>query len=129
MELLGEVEELALPVVMPNRIHSWHLFPIRLKLDHCVLDRAEVISEMKKAGIGTSVHWMPLHLHPYYRHQLGCDSLEYPCATSIYPELITLPLYADLTSEDIGYVCWNLKEIIARSRVTVLGANVSNGRV
>ena len=125
-ELLNEVEELVLPTVMPNRIHSWHLFPIRLKLDRCGLGRAEVIAELKKAGIGTSVHWMPLHLHPYYRQHLGCGPEDYPCASAIYPELITLPLYPELTAADIEYICWNLKEIIARSRVTVLGASVSN---
>ena len=123
LELLGDVEELVLPTVMPNRIHSWHLFPIRLRLDRCALERATVISEMKKAGIGTSVHWMPLHMHPYYRQQLGCEPFAYPRAATIYLELITLPLYPDLTDEDVEYVCCNLKEIIARSQVTAPGAN------
>lgn len=117
LELLEDVEELVLPKVMPNRIHSWHLFPVRLKLGRCGLDRAEVITELKKAGIGTSVHWMPLHLHPYYRRQLGCEPLDYPCAASLYPELISLPLYPDMTAEDVAYVCGTLKEIIAGSRV------------
>ena len=114
-ELLGDAEELVLPTVMANRIHSWHLFPIRLKLDRCQIDRAEVISEMKKAGIGASVHWMPLHMHPYYRQQLGCKPSDYPCAASIYPELISLPLYPDMTEEDVDYVCRKLREIIVRS--------------
>lgn len=127
LDLLGDVEELTLPTVMPNRIHSWHLFPVRLKLDRCELDRAETISEMKQAGIGTSVHWMPLHLHPYYRRQLGCEPSDYPCASALYPELITLPLYPDLTAEDVEYICWNLKEIISHSRTVVTGANFSNG--
>jgi dTDP-4-amino-4,6-dideoxygalactose transaminase len=125
LKLLGDVEELALPAVMPNRIHSWHLFPIRLKVNQCGLDRAAVISEMKSAGIGASVHWMPLHLHPYYRQQLGCEPADYPCAAAIYPGLISLPLYPDLTVEDVEYVCRTLKEIIARSRATVPGVTLS----
>ena len=124
-ELLGDMEELVLPAVMPNRIHSWHLYPVRVKLDHCGLDRAELISEMKKAGIGTSVHWMPLHMHPYYRQQLGCEPSDYPCAAAIYPELVTLPLYPDMTAEDVEYVCRNLRDIIARSRLTIPGAKLS----
>ena len=96
-----------------------------MKLDHGDLDRAEVIAELKKAGIGTSVHWMPLHLHPYYRQQLGCEPSDYPCAAAIYPGLITLPLYPDLTAEDVEYVCRNLKEIIARSRAAVPGMSLS----
>lgn len=126
-ELLGDVDELVLPTVMPNRIHSWHLFPVRLKLDQCGLDRAEVIAEMKKAGIGTSVHWMPLHLHPYYRQQLGCEPSDLPCATAIYPELITLPLYPDLTAEDVQYVCLSLKNILARSKPAFSGADLLAG--
>ncbi|HWY31063.1 MAG TPA: DegT/DnrJ/EryC1/StrS family aminotransferase, partial [Candidatus Acidoferrum sp.] len=123
--LLGDVEELVLPTVMPNRIHSWHLFPIRLKSDQGGLDRAEVIAELKKAGIGTSVHWMPLHMHPYYRQQLGCEPSDYPCAASIYPELITLPLYPDLTAEDVKYVCQHLKNILFRAQTSVPGRELA----
>ena len=127
LELLGDVDELILPSVMPDRIHSWHLFPVRLKLDRCDLDRAEVISELKKAGIGSSVHWMPLHLHPYYRQQPGAEASDYPCATSVYPELITLPLYPDLTAEDVLYVCRTLKDIFARYKPVFTGAKLLAG--
>lgn len=128
LELLGGVEELVLPRVMPNRIHSWHLFPVRLKFDRCPVNRAEVISEMKKAGIGASVHWMPLHLHPYYRQQLGYEPFDYPCAASVYPELISLPLYPDMTAEDVEYVCASLRKIIARSTLSVPGTSFSVAR-
>jgi dTDP-4-amino-4,6-dideoxygalactose transaminase len=123
-DLLGDVEELILSTVMPNRIHSWHLFPVRLKLDQCGLGRADVIAEMKKVGIGASVHWMPLHMHPYYRQHLGCEPSDYPCAAAIYPELITLPLYPDLTAEDVEYVCRNFKDILAHSKSAVSGASL-----
>jgi perosamine synthetase len=126
-ELLDDVGELVLPKVMANRIHSWHLFPVRLKLDRCNVDRAEVISQLKSAGVGTSVHWMPLHLHPYYREQLGCKASDYPCAAALYPELISLPLYPDMTAEDVEYVCRNLKEILARSKPAFSGASLLTG--
>ena len=106
---------------MPNRIHSWHLYCLRLKLRDSELDRAEVINRLKSAGIGTSVHWMPLHLHPYYREQLGCKPSDCPCAASIYPELISLPLYPDMKAEDVKTVCRSLKNILAQARVAVAG--------
>ena len=125
LELLGDVEELILPGVLPNRIHSWHLFPIRLKLDAGNLDRAEVISEMKKAGVGASVHWMPLHMHPYYRRQFGCKTSDCPRAAAVYPQLISLPLYPDMTAEDVEYVCNVLKKIIADRQAAVPAAKFS----
>jgi dTDP-4-amino-4,6-dideoxygalactose transaminase len=127
-ELLKDVEEVVIPTTMANRIHSWHLFSLRLKVDRCDLDRAEVLSEMKTAGIGTSVHWMPLHMHPYYRQQFGCQASDYPCAASLYPELMSLPLYPDMTAEDVAYVCRTIKEIIARSKCTVAGTGLLVGR-
>jgi dTDP-4-amino-4,6-dideoxygalactose transaminase len=120
--LLSEVDELLLPRTMPNRIHSWHLYPVRLKLKACELNRAEVIEQLKGAGIGTSVHWLPLHMHPYYRDTYGCRPADCPRAASIYPELISLPLYPDMTAEDVDYVCDCLRQIIARSRVVVSGS-------
>jgi perosamine synthetase len=123
-ELLGDVDELILPQEMPDRIHSWHLYSVRVQSAGLNVDRAEVISEMKRAGIGTSVHWLPLHLHPYYRETFGCKPLDYPFAAAIYPELMTLPLYPDLTEDEVTYVCRTLKEIIARSRVTVRRAQL-----
>jgi perosamine synthetase len=121
LALLADVDEVVLPTTMPNRIHSWHLFAVRLKLDQCDIDRAGVIEELKRAGIGTSVHWMPLHMHPYYREILGCNLSDCPRAASIYPELISLPLYPDMTVDEVEYVCGSLKKILARSRAAVSG--------
>jgi len=63
-----------------------------------------------------------LHLHPYYRDGLGYESSDCPCAASVFPELISLPLYPDLTPDEVELVCRTLKEIIARSRPKVAGA-------
>jgi dTDP-4-amino-4,6-dideoxygalactose transaminase len=123
LDRLGDMEEVILPQVMPNRIHSWHLFPVRFNSRKVHIDRAEVISQLKQAGIGTSVHWMPLHMHPYYREKFGYKHSDCPSAASIYPELISLPLYPDLTAEDVEYVCGTLREIIAQSRVVISGAD------
>lgn len=127
-DLLGGVDELILPREMPNRIHSWHLYEVRLRLDRLGVDRAEVISQMQRAGIGTSVHWMPLHLHPYYRETLRHLPWDFPRAASIYPELISLPLYPDLTVEDVTYVCDTLRDILSRSRASIPGARLEGGK-
>ena len=112
---LEEVEEIILPQVQPDRIHSWHLYVIRLKLDLLQIDRARFITELQQRGIGTSVHWLPLHMHPYYRETYGYAPQDLPMACSLYPEIITLPLYPDMSEGDVAYVCDSIKDIIARN--------------
>jgi perosamine synthetase len=114
--LLGNVEELILPGVQPGRIHSWHLYDLRLRLNKLQIDRARFITELQERGIGTSVHWMPLHMHPYYRDTYGYRPQDLPVAAGLYPELVTLPLYPDMTDTEARYVCDAIKEIIASNR-------------
>jgi perosamine synthetase len=71
LEQFAEMDEIELPEEDSNRINAWHLFPIRLRLDKLKIDRNGFIEELKQAGIGCSVHWRPLHLHPYYRETFG----------------------------------------------------------
>jgi perosamine synthetase len=111
-ELLADISELILPRELPNRIHSWHLYPVRVQKNRHAMDRSAIISELRTAGISTSVHWMPLHLHPYYRDALGYKPFDCPCAASIYPELISLPLYPDLTSQDVERICLALRKAL-----------------
>jgi perosamine synthetase len=112
-ESLKEVEEIILPQIQPNRIHSWHLYVIRLKLDRLKIDRARFIAELTQRGVGTSVHWLPLHMHPYYRETYGYAPEDLPVACSLYPEIITLPIYPDMTGDDVSYVCSSIKDIVA----------------
>jgi dTDP-4-amino-4,6-dideoxygalactose transaminase len=108
------MEELILPSARPNRVHSWHLYVIRLKLELLTIDRAQFISELQRRGIGTSVHWMPLHMHPYYRATYAYRAEDLPVAATLYSEIITLPLYPDMTEGDVLYVCDAIEEILAQ---------------
>jgi dTDP-4-amino-4,6-dideoxygalactose transaminase len=112
-ELLKDVEELILPCQQPDRIHSWHLYVIRLKLDRLRIDRAQFIAELQRRGIGVSVHWMPLHLHPYYRETYGYVPEDFPVANALYAQIITLPLYPDMSEEEVRYVADSIQEILA----------------
>lgn len=123
--LLADVAEVILPTQQPNRIHSWHLYPIRLKLDRLGINRVEVINALKQAGIGTSVHWMPLHLHPYYREKYAYKAKDFPVAARLYPQIISLPLYPDLTQADVAYVCDTLKNTIASHRRVARGVRLA----
>ncbi len=115
---LREVEEVIVPRVQPDRIHSWHLYSIRLRVDRLGIDRGQFIAALKERGIGTSVHWLPLHMHPYYRETYGYKPGDLPVAAGLYPEMVTLPLYPDMTEGDVRYVCDSVKNIVAQCLTT-----------
>lgn len=114
--LLRSVGEVILPEQDNNRLHSWHLFVIRLRLDRLTIDRAAVIEALKAAGIGTSVHWIPLHMHPYYRTTYGYEPEAYPVAARLSREIISLPIFPGMTNDEINYVADTLKSILAGNR-------------
>jgi perosamine synthetase len=111
---LADVEEIILPSQQPNRVHSWHLYGIRLKLNRLKISRAQFIDRLKSAGIGISVHYLPLHMHPYYRNRYGYKPEDLPTAATAYEQAISLPIYPGLGHNEVHYVCDQIKQIIAR---------------
>lgn len=102
-----------LPVMpRPNEVHAWHLFPIRLHLDRVAVSRADAIDRLAEAGIGTSVHFIPLHLHPYYRRTYGYAPADLPVANLQFEREISLPIYPDLSDEEVDYVVDRLAAIL-----------------
>ncbi len=81
--------------------HSWHLYMLRLNLERLKIDRNRFIEELKARNIGVSVHFIPLHLHPYYREKYGYKSEDYPVSYSEYLREISLPIYSKMTDQDI----------------------------
>lgn len=100
---LAHVEELHLPPDDENRLHSWHLFPVRLDLAKLSIDRNEFIEELKRGGVGCSVHWRPLHLHPFYCEKLGWRDADLPSATHLWSQLISLPIFPAMTAGEINH--------------------------
>jgi perosamine synthetase len=103
-ESLSDVEELEVPTALPNRIHAWHLFPIRLRLSRLTIDRNEFIAELNRLGVGTSVHWRPLHLHPYYQETFAWPETDLPVASREWERRISLPLFPALREEEVAHV-------------------------
>ncbi len=116
LEALADVEEIELPPEDSNRIHAWHLFPIRLRLEHLSLDRNALIEELKRTGVGCSVHWRPLHLHPYYRDTFGWKPRDFPIATVMWERLISLPVFPAIRKDELAHVARTLKSICERFR-------------
>ena len=114
LEGLGSVEEIDLPSKGEDRIHSWHLFPIRLCLEKLAIDRNQFIEALKRSGIGCSVHWRPLHLHPYYQETFGWRPEEFRVSTGVWERLISLPIFPDMRDDELEHVVTTVKALCVR---------------
>jgi perosamine synthetase len=118
MEQLADVAEIELPPVPSDRIHSWHLFYIRLRLERLAIDRATFMEELKQRGVLCTVHWQPLHFHPYYREVFGYQPQDLPRAAGVWPRLISLPIFPGMTDGEKEQVVAAVREV---ARVTGKG--------
>ncbi len=115
-ELLADLPEVIRPAVRDGVVHAWHLYPIRLELERLRLNREEFIEELRNRGIGTSVHFIPIHFHPYFRDALGLGPGDYPVAEAVYAGLISLPLYPRMEDADVDRVAAAIHEIVDSGR-------------
>ncbi len=116
LEAFADTEELDLPADDENRIHSWHLFPIRLRLDRLSIDRNTFMQELKARGVGCSVHWRPLHLHPYYAQTFGWRPDDLPAATAVFDRLVSLPIFPGMREEEIAGVVDTVRGLCRENR-------------
>ena len=110
-----DMPELELPPDRPDVRHCWHLYILRLRLELLNVDRAHVIEELNQTVIGSSVHFIPIPLHPYYQESL---ELRDPCTRALgeYPRLISLPLYSSMTDSEVERVIGAVRDVIARCK-------------
>ena len=108
---LSDVEEVQLPTELPNRRHAWHLFSLQLNLQRLDIDRNTFIEALTARGIGSSVHWLPLHMQPYYRENFGYNPQEFPVAAAAWPRLVSLPIFPSMTELEISKVIDAVKGI------------------
>ena len=113
-ETLSGIGEIDLPADREDRRHAWHLYAVRLRLDRLTLTRAEFMEELRRLGIGTSVHFIPIPLHRYFADQVGLDPAACPGAIKLYERSISLPLYPAMTIEQVRYVAESVKQVVAR---------------
>ena len=104
------------PDAPPLDQHAWHLYVLRLNAERLTIDRAAFIEELRARGIGASVHFIPLHLHPYYRQTYGYRAADCPVASAAYEQILSLPLYARMTPEDVERVIDAVMDIVQRYR-------------
>lgn len=109
-------EELVIPTVRPDRSTSWHLYVLRLRLDLLAGDRNSFIEALQSRGVGCSVHFIPLHMHPYYQREYGYRVGQFPRAEQEYRACLSLPIYPDMTEEEIRWVITSVSETTVEFR-------------
>ncbi len=110
------IPEVLTPPDCPERRHTYHLYVLRLNLARLAADRAQFIEELKRRNIGASVHFIPVHLHPFYRDCLGYRRGDLPRAEALYETIVSLPLYPRMTTDDARDVIEAVQETIVAQR-------------
>ncbi len=107
---------LELPVTRPDVEHAWHLYVLRLRPDALTIGRDRFIQELTERNIGTSVHFIPIHLHPYYRDKYGFAPDSFPVAYDNYRRMLSLPLNPGLSDRDVGDVIDAVLDVVRSYR-------------
>jgi len=110
---LGDQVAIQLPVERTDVESAWHLYVIRLNLAKLTIDRNTFIEELKARNIGTSVHYLPVHMHPFYRDKYGYKPEDCPVAADAFTRMLTLPLHPGLSDQDVQDVVAAVRDIIA----------------
>jgi dTDP-4-amino-4,6-dideoxygalactose transaminase len=132
--ILDGLDEVELPAEAPPRSrHAWHIYAIKLNLDNLTIDRAAFIQALQERRIGTSVHFIPIPLHPFFRRWAKLPQNQCPAALAMYPRLISLPIYPAMTEAEVEYVGNSVRSLLEQHRVPrayiVRAATALSGKV
>ncbi|HVO75575.1 MAG TPA: DegT/DnrJ/EryC1/StrS family aminotransferase [Ignavibacteriaceae bacterium] len=111
---LKDLDVIELHKVKEDRESSWHLYPIRLKLEYLKINRAQLIDELRKMNIGVGVHFMPVHQHIYYNQTFNLDNKDFPVASAVFPRLVSLPIYPGMKDEHVDRVINVLTDLLRK---------------
>ncbi len=107
------LSDLELPVIRDGVEPSWHLFPIRVR-SRAAFDRAQLFRALRAEGIGANVHYIPVHLHPYYRQTLGTGDGDFPIAEDAFRRLVSLPMFHGMTDHDVADVVAAVTKVVSQ---------------
>ena len=111
-----EIPEVVPPAVRHDINPAWHLYPIRLDRARLKADRGQVFVALRAENIGVNVHYIPVHLHPYYHERFGYRGGEYPVAEDAYERLISLPMFHGMSDQDVDDVIRAVEKVMCHLR-------------
>ncbi|HOK05428.1 MAG TPA: DegT/DnrJ/EryC1/StrS family aminotransferase, partial [Victivallales bacterium] len=111
--MLSDLSDIiTLPYEREGIISSWHLYPIRIREGKNKVNRDSFIEKLKKNGIITSVHYIPLHMHKYYKEKYFFSDGDFPVSEKLSRECVSLPIYPDLRKTDLDYIVKTIKRVL-----------------
>ncbi len=116
-ERFGALPEIITPAEREGTTHAWHLYVVRIKRGALRIGRDEFIVELKRRRIGASVHFIPIHHHPYYRETYGWAPGDFAAADEAFETMVSLPLYTRMSDEAADRVASAVKDIVREYRI------------
>jgi len=105
-EAFSKIDKIDILHIKQDRETSWHLYVIKID------NRDDAIEQLKKFGIGSSVHFIPIHKHPFYQEKFGYNDGDYPVANQVFEKSLSLPIYPDMTVDEQNYIIEKVLEIV-----------------
>lgn len=105
-------ERFIIPQVRGVAKHSYHLYPLLINFNKVNITRKELFEKLHKKNIALQVHYIPIHLQPYYKKNFGFRENNFPVAETFYKKEVSLPIYPKLDSDDINYIAQKIKELV-----------------
>ena len=114
----ADVAELTVPACRPDVQHAWHLYVIRLGLEQLSIGRGDFIKALNGAGIGTSVHYLPLHMHPLYQERFKYAAGDLPVAADAFERMISLPIYPGMSNDEVEYIASTVRQLVTENQLS-----------
>jgi len=92
-------------------MHAWHLYAVRLEDEKLSISREEFINLLRLQGVGTSVHFIPMFLHPFWRATFSLDANDFPVADKAFSNIVSLPLFSAMADDDVEFVITTVRKI------------------
>jgi perosamine synthetase len=112
----ADLPQVQTPAHRKNVQHAWHLYVLKLNPSALTIDRNQFVEALRERQIGASVHFIPLHMHPYYRDQMGYRKEDFPVATSVFETILSIPIYPKMSPDQVTRVIEAVRDIAVRHR-------------
>jgi dTDP-4-amino-4,6-dideoxygalactose transaminase len=115
-EAFAAFEEFRIPACRSGIVHSWHIYALRLNIDPPGFTRDEFIAELRRRNIAASVHFIPVHMHPWWKETHGSEPDDFPVAHREFRRLVSLPIYPAMSDRDVEDVIEAVTAIVHENR-------------